>query len=228
MGKTLGKGGVSIKAVNPATGATFSYGSKGGMRTGSIIKLYILETLLLQHQKRGTHLTDFERAAAEKMIENSDNAASITLFDDIGGKSGLDDVRHTLGVECTQVDDDEFGLSTTCAADFVNLVRAANAPGPLTEHSRDYILDLQAQIEPDQRWGVPAAADKGTTTHLKNGWLDVDDDDGKWLVNSVGSVTVRGDKIYLAVLTQHDPGYQSGIDRVEKLACIAADVVAPS
>ncbi len=223
----LGQGGVSIKALNPATGATFSYGSQSGMRTGSIIKLYILETLLLQHQNRGTHLTDFERAAAEEMIENSDDAAATSLFNEIGGKSGLDDVRDTLGLHCTEVDGDEFGLTTTCAADFVNLVRAANAPGPLTEHSRDYILELQAEIEPDQRWGVSAAADRGTTTHLKNGWLDVDDDDGKWLVNSVGSVTVHGDRVYLAVLTQHGPGFQSGITRVEELANIAADVVAP-
>lgn len=229
--KTLGKGGISIEAVNTATGVRFSYGADDGMRTGSIIKLYILETLLLQHQKRGTHLTSYERTAATKMIENSDNAAAGTLFNVIGGKSGLNDVRDKLGVECTKVNGNHFGLTKTCASDFLNLVRAANAPGPLTEHSRDYILGLQAHIESDQRWGVSAAADDDTTTHLKNGWLDVDDDNGRWLINSVGSVTVHCDKVYLAVLTQHGPAvgkaYKDGQARVEKLAKIAADVVAP-
>lgn len=223
----LGKGGVSIAALNTETGASFSYGATSGMRTGSIIKLFILETLLLQHQDNGTSMTDYERRVATQMIEVSDNAAAQTLFDKVGGKYGLDRAKQRLNVHNTDVNGSEFGLTKTCAADFLDLVRDANAPGPLTKASRTYILGLQAHVVPDQRWGVSAAADKGTTTHLKNGWLDVDADSGRWLVNSVGSVTVRGAKLYLAVLTQHGPGFESGIERVQTLATIAAGVVTP-
>ncbi|MCW2648631.1 MAG: lppW [Pseudonocardiales bacterium] len=69
------------------------------------------------------------------------------------------------------------------------------------------------------------AADPGTTVAVKNGWLDVDDDAGRWAVNSDALITVNGDLIAISVLTQHNDDEQSGITLVESLAKIAANAV---
>ena len=69
-------------------------------------------------------------------------------------------------------------------------------------------------VEPDQRWGVGAAADKGTDFANKNGWLSIDDsngpgetDDGLWAVTSLGVLTVGGDQVLMAVLTEAPAGH---------------------
>jgi hypothetical protein len=69
------------------------------------------------------------------------------------------------------------------------------------------------------------AANPGTTVAVKNGWLDVDDDAGRWAVNSDALITVNGDLIAISVLTQHNDDEQSGITLVESLAKIAANAV---
>jgi hypothetical protein len=76
-----------------------------------------------------------------------------------------------------------------------------------------------------QRWGVIAAADAGTTPALKNGWTPVDADDGRWVVGSVGIVSVAGSPVLLAVLTEHQPSREAGIELVEALSRIAAGAV---
>ena len=65
-------------------------------------------------------------------------------------------------------------------------------------------------VESDQRWGVGVTADAGTDFANKNGWLGVDDDNGLWLVNSTGVVTINGQQVLMVVLTQHDSDFQSG------------------
>ena len=77
----------------------------------------------------------------------------------------------------------------------------------------------------EQRWGVSAAADAGTTAALKNGWAPVDSDDGRWVVGSVGIVTVAGTPLLLAVLTEHQPSKGAGIQLVEALSRIAAQAI---
>ena len=58
----------------------------------------------------------------------------------------------------------------------------------------------------------------GTTFANKNGWLAVDDDNDLWLLNSLGVLTVHGQTILMAVLTQHDSSFDAGIDLVQALA----------
>ena len=73
--------------------------------------------------------------------------------------------------------------------------------------------------------GISAAADPGALTGLKNGWLPVDDDGGRWIVSSVGMTTVAHDPVLLAVLTEHQPSEEAGIALVEALARPAAQAV---
>jgi hypothetical protein len=118
---------------------------------------------------------------------------------------------------------DYWGLTTTSADDQVALVRnLAGAGSPLSAVARSYALDLLRDVETDQTWGAPVAADPGSAVAVKNGWLDVDDDAGRWAVNSDALITVGGDLVAISVLTQHNEDEQAGITLVESLSQIAA------
>ena len=88
----------------------------------------------------------------------------------------------------------------------------------LTAASRGYALNLMGQVESDQQWGISAAADRGASSQLKNGWLNIDRDNGLWAVNSAGLTTAGGHKVLLVVLSQHQPDFQTGVNRVEAAA----------
>jgi hypothetical protein len=68
-------------------------------------------------------------------------------------------------------------------------------------------------------------ADRGSDFANKNGWLDIDNDnppgeqdDGLWVVTSAGVVTVHHQQVLMAVFTQHQPDFETGVRLVEKLA----------
>ena len=219
---------ISVAALNLSTGASYHWGATGGMDTGSIVKLYILETLLLQTQDSGG-LSDDEQQNATTMIENSDNDAAEALFDDIGGRDGLIAANATLGLtNTTPGPSDYWGLTQTTATDYITLLQNLVTPtgGPLAATSQAYVLALMRDVESDQRWGVGVTADAGTDFANKNGWLSVDDDNGLWLVNSTGIVTIKGQQVLMVVLTQHDSDFDSGINLVESLATALAPLVA--
>jgi hypothetical protein len=195
------------------------------VHTASVVKLDILETLLLRAQDDGRRLTPAVDRLATAMIEDSDNDAATRLWRLAGGATGLTRANARLGLQCTVLDDAHWGTSTTCAADQVALLGNLVRPGPLGPAARSYATGLLTHVEPDQRWGVSAAADPHAVTGLKNGWLPLDDDAGRWVVGSVGVTTVAGDPVALAVLTEHQPTEATGIVLVEALARTAAQAV---
>lgn len=210
----------SVAAVDLTTGHTARAGAGGSMVLASLVKLDILETLLYQGQRSGQPLTDGQEGDVERMIEHSDNAAADRLWRLIGRDAGLRGYHTVVGLQHTVVNTEGlWGLSTTSADDQLILLRAlASAGSPLTATSRRYALSLMGQLESDQRWGVSAAADSGSSTALKNGWLGVDDDQGRWAVNSGGVVRVGGHQVLMAVLSQHQPDFSTGVDRVQRAA----------
>jgi len=227
-------GGVSVAALNTATGAGYSYGATDGMLTGSVVKVQILEALLLQHQDRGTQLSDDQTATARTMIENSDNDAAEDLFYAIGGRDGLVASGPRLGLTHTipGPKPDFKGLTQTSASDCIVLLENLFRPAPLHADARSLVLGFMRNVEADQRWGVGVIADPGTTFANKNGWLSVEEDnpDGlgdndRWLVNSIGIVTVHRQPVLVAVLTQHGPDFATGVHLVEALATAIAPAV---
>lgn len=226
-------GGVSVAALNTTTGAHFSFGAQSGMRTGSVAKLFLLDSVLMQHDEDGSQLSDDELELAQPMIENSDNTAEYSLYLDAGGRQPLVDAAAQLGMKNTVPGENDPALTTTSADDALQMLapllsRPITVDGvrhtPLSSYSRSLALNLMRNVESDQRWGVSAVADPGTPVALKNGWLSVDNDNGEgdndnglWLVNSVGIVTVHGQPVLLAAFTQHGQDYASGIQLVESL-----------
>lgn len=209
-----------MAALDLTTGRSARAGAGSGMVLASLVKLDILETLLYQHQRSGQPLTDGQDDDVELMIEHSDNGAADRLFRLAGRNTGLGGYNTVLGLRSTVLNTEGlWGLSTTSADDQLLLLRAlASAGSPLTATSRQYALSLMGEVEADQRWGVSAAADPGSATALKNGWLGVDDDQGRWAVNSGGIVRVGGHQVLMVVLSQHQPGFSTAVDRVQRAA----------
>ncbi|MFD6323125.1 serine hydrolase [Streptomyces sp. NPDC058442] len=196
------------------------YGEDALYDTASIIKVDILAALLLQAQDAGRHLTAHERALAEPMIRNSDNAATSTLWREIGQAPGLEAANKRLGLTSTKGGPDtKWGLTRTTASDQIRLLLSvfdsaatSKTGSPLNKESRAYIQTLMSRIASDQAWGVSAAS--GTEYALKNGWLQRTAS-GLWNVNSVGQVTVDGHRYLVAVLSDGSASMSDGISLVE-------------
>ncbi len=225
---------VSVAALNTTTGERFVAGRTSGMLTASAYKLLCLSALLIHRSP--SSLSDAEVSSAEAAIEHSDNAAGYQLFLDIGGRSGLTSAIRTFGMTHTVAGESDPTFTTTSGADYLKLLAALTGQvkdDPLSPKARSFILDLMGEVESDQRWGVGSAADKGTSFYNKNGWLSVDDDnspgeddDGLWAVTSAGIVTVKGQRVLMAVFTRYQPDFDSGVDLVNRLARLIAPAVA--
>lgn len=219
---------VSIAAENLTTSKSYRHGGKTLIHTASVVKLDILETLLLQRQDAGQALSDTETAQATAMTENSDNDAATQLWNDVGGADGIREADSRLGAPNTHPDEDGYwGLTTTDADDQLNLLRDLVTPGPLTPASQSFALELMRQVEGDQAWGASAIADPRTTPALKDGWLPLDEDNGRWAIGSVGVLAVHGQQVVVAVLTQHNDTQPGGIELAESLAHAVAPAITP-
>lgn len=219
-------GGVSVAALNTATGASFVAGARSGVWTASAYKLFVLEALM-----RNGSLSDYEASTAVPMMENSDNAAGYSLFLAAGGRSALENTAQQFGMTHTVPGYSDPTFTRTSGRDCLQLLKNLVGPGQFDKSQRDFALNLMRNVERDQRWGVGVTADKGSTFANKNGWLSIENngpgesDNGLWAVTSLGIVTIGGDQVLMAVLTQHQSDFDTGVALVEKLARLIAPAV---
>jgi beta-lactamase class A len=233
--ETAPSGGVSVAALNTATGRRYAAGADSGMWTASAYKLLLVEELLVHHQRSGTTLSGYEDDLATRAIENSDNAAGYELFENLGGRTAQTAILKRFGMRHSVAGGSDPTFTRISGQDGLILLRnLIERDGPLDAKSRAYLLKLMRNVEPDQRWGVGVVADQGTRFANKNGWLSIDNsngpgesDGGRWAVTSLGVVTVHGQQVLLSVLTQHNASLDSGINRVEALSKALAAIVAP-
>lgn len=224
---------ISVAALDLANGHRYRYPASHTVRIAGVAQLDLLETLLLRRQQAKQQLTASDTSTAAAMIEHNDNDAADTLWDQLGGAAAFRAANRQLGTKHTNPDIDRYwGLATSDAEDQLTLLhnlqddQPSNAP--LNATSRRFALSLLTAIDPAQAWGVSTAADPGSPSALKNGWVNADDDNGLWAVGSVGAINVRGHRVLLAVLTQHNPSRQQGIDLVQDIATTAVAAVAPT
>ncbi|MFC8717988.1 serine hydrolase [Kitasatospora sp. NPDC057198] len=210
-------GHFAVTVADPGSGASAAWGDDSFV-TASIVKVDILAALLLQND--GV-LTGAQKSAAALMIERSDNAAATTLFDAVGGASGLDAANAVFGLTGTVAGTDGFwGLTETTAADQARLLRVVfTEDSPLGSASRAYLAKLMGLVADDQDWGV-SAADQGGAVKLKNGWLSRDST-GLWVVNSIGQVEYGGRSLLVSVLSDGSASEEAGIALVESVASAA-------
>ncbi len=209
---------VSIAALDTVTGQSMQYGSSSGMVAASAVKAEILVATLLDHQDAGTSLSDADDLRATQMIESSDNDAATALFDEVGGTAAMNAASVRLHMGHTSIGDDGyFGFTVTNAQDQITLLKSLVDPAsPLDSNGRAYAMGLMRNVDTDESCGVTAASDTGSNPAVKNGWLSVDSDEGRWAVTSIGVITAGGHETLLAVFTQHQDKEQYGIDFIER------------
>jgi hypothetical protein len=210
-------GHVAVAVADLTTGAQATYGGTEEFVTASIVKVDILATLLYQLQQSGQTLTAGDQELATTMIENSDNDSATDLYDEVNGAEGIDDANHVFGLQQTTVGTEGYwGLTTTSPDDQIRLLRLVfTRPSALSSASQDYIQGLMSQVEADQQWGVPAAADPGTQFMVKNGWLP---NPTLWEINSIGEIVHDHQRMLIAVLSDDNASESSGIAVVEAVA----------
>jgi hypothetical protein len=228
--------GVVLAAVyDLRTGQTWHLGQGQPQDEASVVKLDVLETLLAERGRSGTGLSASDQTLAEQMIEDSDNDAATSLWDEVGGASGirsfnasarLADTVPSTCVNCPGFPWPGWGLSTTIPDDQLTLLRALVEPNPLlTNAARRYALSLMENVTPDQRWGVSGGVPAQATVALKNGWLPLNSANNDWQINSVGWISGSGRDYLIAVLTTGNPTKQYGIDTIDELAAIVWDTM---
>jgi hypothetical protein len=228
--------GVVLAAVyDLRTGQTWRLGRGQPQDEASVVKLDVLEALLAERDRSGTGLSASDQALAEQMIEDSDNDAATSLWDEVGGTSGirsfnasarLTDTMPSTCVNCPGFPWPGWGLSTTIPGDQLTLLRALVEPNSLlTNAARRYALSLMENVTPDQRWGVSGGVPAQATVALKNGWLPLNSANNDWQINSVGWISGSGRDYLIAVLTTGNPTEQYGIDTIDQLAAMVWDTM---
>ncbi|WP_156046142.1 serine hydrolase [Herbidospora cretacea] len=219
-----GRGAVAVH--DRLAGTRFAVEPDPGMfRLASVAKVGILLGTLLNAQSARRELTPAERVHAEAMMRRSDNAAAQDLAVELGGDAGLTRLLRGLGVDQTWPAP-AWGTTRSCPADQLRLLDLLTSPtGPVTPGHRAYAHTLMTSVEPSQAWGVSAAARPGEQVALKNGWMPVDDHDGRWAINSVGRLSSGTSDLLIAVLTEHNPDKETGIRTTEDLAALVISAI---
>ena len=226
-----GRSGTVLAAVyDIRTGQSWRLGDGQAQPEASVVKLDILETLLAR--QGGTSLSPADQTLSQSMIEDSDNDAATSLWDEAGeaagigaynDKAGLTRTTPSACVTCAGFPWPGWGLTTSVPYDQLTLLKQLITPGPrplLADAERSYALSLMENVAPDQRWGVSGGVPAGVTVALKNGWLPLNDANTDWQVNSVGWVSGEGRDYLVAVFSTGNPAEQYGIDTISALSSI--------
>jgi beta-lactamase class A len=224
-----GRSGSVLAAVyDVSTGQSWRLGDGPAQPAASVVKLDILETLLAK--QAGTTLSAGDQSLSQSMIEDSDNDAATSLWDEAGGAAGIGAYNDSAGlsgttpsacVTCAGFAWPGWGLTTTVPQDQLALLKQLIAPGQrplLSDAQRSYVLSLLENVAPEQRWGVSGGVPAGVTVALKNGWLPLNDANTDWQINSVGWVSGDGRDYLVAVFTTGNPTEQYGIDTINALS----------
>src|ERR1700722_2051678 len=226
-----GRSGTVLAAVyDVRTGQTWQFGDGPAHPEASVVKLDILETLLAR--PRGAALSPADQVLAQSMIEDSDNDAATSLWDEDGGAAGLTYYDERAGliqttpsacVACAGFAWPGWGLSTTVPQDQLTLLKQLIAPGPqplLSGAARSYALSLMEHVTAGQRWGITGGVPAGVRVALKDGWLPLNPAATNWQGNRVGWGSGDGRDYLIAVLCTGNRTEQYGIDTVSGLSSL--------
>jgi hypothetical protein len=206
------------------TGQLWTLGHGPPQPEASIVKLDIIETLYAQRNVRGSLVPGADQRLAQRMIEDSDNAAATSLWDAAGGpgavrifnaEAGMKRTTVSACVKCPGFPWPGWGLTTTVPTDQIMLLCQLVRPGRLLSGAqRAEVLRLMENVAPAQRWGVSGGVPAHATVALKNGWLPLNPGGTDWQINSVGWISGSGRDYLMAVLTTGNPTEQYGIGTI--------------
>ncbi|NUR72240.1 MAG: hypothetical protein HOU81_15610 [Hamadaea sp.] len=204
-------GDAAIAVYDRKTGTSVSVNGSDEFQTASIVKVDIIAALMLQRQADGESLSSQEKAWAKAAITASDNDAATSLFQAIGGRSGLVAANKTLGLTET-TPSSSWGMTTTTVDDQVRLMSTiSDANGPLSAANRALLQGWMANVIDEQRFGVTAGATSDAiAVYVKVGWVDLDDEGGLYAANSIGRIVEDDHDWVIAVLSDHNRNLSTG------------------
>ncbi|SDD43900.1 serine hydrolase [Glycomyces harbinensis] len=194
--------------------------------TASIVKVEIL-AMVQQYWGSVDVIPEDHRELLERMITESDNSATTTLYNYLGGVEALQAAHDRYGLQNTTVDaQGRWGVGWSSAPDQLVLTEIDLFEGVLDAEQVALSRELMGAVIEEQAWGISAAAAEGETVWLKNGW-DVESQlGGLWVVNSIGVIDGEGEEpISMAVLTSGAVDDIEGIPIVEEIAAITREVI---
>lgn len=188
-------------------------------------KLAMAVDLLLRDDSGAIALTAEDRELMHRMLHSSDNDAATTLWDRYGGEQTFAPRFRLFGMTDLRFADqhpDSWGWILATANDLEQLMHFVLEELP-ARHRNYLVGELRSvdggdSFETNQRWGVWGAGAQATPGN-KNGWSN-DNDDGSWLVNSVGFVGPH-EQFTVAIMnnTQRvEDGYEVGRETVTKVS----------
>ncbi|MGW6457765.1 serine hydrolase [Streptomyces sp. NPDC055078] len=211
------KGTVAIYVNDPVTKTACSLRAAQKFDSASVVKVTVLGALLLDAQKQGRALTSREQNLAKAMITKSDNAATSTLWRQLGVTKVQ---RFLTGAQMTQTVPGAggyWGLTQITTRDEQRLLALLTTKGTLlTDASRAYVLKLMREVVPAQRWGTPAGAPATATVQVKNGW--VSRKTHGWRVHSIGAFTGKGHNYTITVLTHGNRTMNDGVNTIQAVS----------
>ncbi|WP_329338926.1 class A beta-lactamase-related serine hydrolase [Streptomyces sp. NBC_00663] len=211
------KGTIAVGLYDRSTKTTCTLRPSTAYDSASVVKVTVLATLLWDAKKHDRYLTDRETTLAKAMITKSDNAATSTLWKQLG-LTKIKGFLTAAGMTQTKPGADGYwGLTQITVTDEQKLLKLITASNTvLSDNSRTYIRKLMGQVISSQRWGTPYGAPSGVLVHVKNGWLQRSTHG--WRVHSVGTFKGGGHDYMITVLTHGNSTMNYGITTIQGVA----------
>ncbi|MFF9031370.1 serine hydrolase [Streptomyces iakyrus] len=211
------KGTVAVGLYDRSTNTTCTLRASSAYDSASIVKVTVLATLLWDAKKTNRYLTDRENTLAKAMITKSDNAATTTLWKQLG-MTKIKNFLAAAGMTQTKPGANGYwGLTQITVTDEQKLLKLLTAKNAvLSDNSRAYIIKLMGQVVSSQRWGTPYGVPSGVTVAVKNGWLQRSTNG--WRVHSVGAFKGGGHDYVMTVLSHGNSTMNYGITTIQAVA----------
>ncbi|MGI5369820.1 serine hydrolase [Streptomyces iakyrus] len=211
------KGTVAVGLHDRSTNTTCTLRASSAYDSASIVKVTVLATLLWDAKKTNRYLTDRENTLAKAMITKSDNAATSTLWKQLG-MTKIKNFLAAAGMTQTKPGANGYwGLTQITVTDEQKLLKLLTAKNAvLSDNSRAYIVKLMSQVVSSQRWGTPYGVPSGVTVAVKNGWLQRSTNG--WRVHSVGAFKGGGHDYVMTVLSHGNSTMNYGIATIQAVA----------
>ncbi|MGW6543893.1 serine hydrolase [Streptomyces massasporeus] len=211
------KGTVAVGLYDRSTNTTCTLRASSAYDSASVVKVTVLAALLWDAKKTNRYLTDRENTLAKAMITKSDNAATSTLWKQLG-MTKIKGFLSAAGMTQTKPGANGYwGLTQITVTDEQKLLKLLTAKNAvLSDNSRAYIVKLMGQVVSSQRWGTPYGVPSGVTVAVKNGWLQRSTNG--WRVHSVGAFKGGGHDYVMTVLSHGNSTMNYGIATIQAVA----------
>lgn len=179
--------------------------------SASIVKAPLMVAELRRIDQSSAKVDQGTVGLLRAMITHSDNSSADAVYFR-NRDAGLYDVARRTGMRRFTVAG-HWGNAQVTAADLARFFSQLDRALPRT--SRRLAHELLADVVPDQRWGIPAAAEPAWSVELKGGWRATGTGQ---LVHQAAYLERGSTEIALAVLTDGQPSQAYGRETVQAIA----------